>query len=126
MIEMAKAQLTTKLGTKVSIEGTSEEVADLIARFEGEAPASRVGPPDGRNTKPSRAKKLLASPANLISEFVKTGFFATPKELNAIKLALEERGHFYPATTLSPTLLRLVRKRQLRRIKENKRWVYVA
>jgi len=116
---MAKAQLTTKLGTRVTIEGTSDEVADLLARLEREAPPVR-------DAKPSRAKKVLASPANLISEFVETGFFAAPKELNAIRLALKEQGHFYPTSTLSPTLLRLVRKRQLRRIKENKRWVYVT
>lgn len=123
---MAKAQLTTKLGTKVTIEGTSQEVADLLARFEAEGPSPKAASSVVPTTKPSRAKKVLASPANLISEFVEMGFFSTPKELNAIKMALEEQGHFYPATTLSPTLLRLVRKRQLRRIKDNKRWVYVA
>lgn len=122
---MAKAQLTTKLGTKVTIEGTSDEVADLLARVEGAGLPSRARAFDVRDAKPSHAKKVIASPANLVSEFVETGFFATPKELNAIRMALKERGHFYPATTLSPTLLRLVRKRQLRRIKENKRWVYV-
>jgi hypothetical protein len=126
MIEMAKAQLTTKLGTKISIEGTSEEVADLLARFEVEGRPSKANSSVAQNTKPSHARKTLASPANLISELVEAGFFATPKELNGIKVALEEQGHFYPVTTLSPTLLRLVRKRRLRRIKENKRWIYVA
>lgn len=123
---MTRAQLITKLGTKVTIEGTSEEVADLLARFEGDLAPSKVKSSPAHNGRPSRAKKILASPANLISELVESGFFATPKELNAIKVVLEEQGHFYPATTLSPTLLRLVRKRKLRRIKENKRWVYVA
>src|SRR5882724_1358384 len=123
---MAKAQLTTKLGTKVTIEGTSDEVANLLARVEGEVLPSRARASAVHDAKPSRAKKILASPANLVSEFVETGFFSTPKEQNAIRLALKEQGHFYPATTLSPTLLRLVRKRQLRRIKENKRWVYVT
>ena len=121
---MAKAQLTTRLGTKVTIEGTSDEVADLLARMEGEVPSRARA--SAVRAKPSRSKKVLASPANLVSEFVETGFFATPKELNTIRLALKDQGYFYPATTLSPTLLRLVRKRQLRRIKENKRWVYVA
>jgi hypothetical protein len=126
MSNMAKAQLTTKLGTKVTIEGTSEEVGDLLARFEGGANPSRASSSAAHKTKPSLARKVLASPASLISEFVETGFFVAPKELNAIKVALEAQGHFYPATTLSPTLLRLVRRRQLRRLKENKRWVYVA
>ena len=34
-----------------------------------------------------------------------------------MKAALEEMGHHYPVTTLSPTLLRQVRKRNLRRLK---------
>jgi hypothetical protein len=126
---MARAQLITKLGTKVSIEGTVDEVADLLARFEGEhrEPKSTGSSLSMlRSTKPSRSKKAVTSPANLISEFTESGFFSTPKDLNAIKVALQEQGHFYPATSLSPTLLRLVRKRQLRRMKDNKRWVYVA
>jgi hypothetical protein len=40
-------------------------------------------------------------------------------------MALEEQGQFYPVTSLSPTVLRLVRKRELRRIKDKKRWLYV-
>jgi len=54
------------------------------------------------------------------------GFFRKPKDLAAIKVALEEMGHYYPITTLSPTLLRLVRKRQLRRTRDKKRWLYTG
>ena len=122
---MAKAQLTTKLGTKVTIEGTAEEVATLLDRFDKSATSSTPAPSVGQR-KRSVAKRVPVSAANLISELVETGFFATPRELNAIKVALAEQGHFYPATTLSPTVLRLVRKRQLRRIKESKRWHYVV
>ncbi|MBI3055426.1 MAG: hypothetical protein HYY77_15520, partial [Betaproteobacteria bacterium] len=54
------------------------------------------------------------------------GFFKKPKDLGAVKIALEEMGHRYPVTTLSPVLLRLIRKRQLRRMREQKRWVYTG
>lgn len=123
---MAKAQWTSKSGTKVIIEGTTDEVANLLGRLDGVAPRAATTSPPAQRVKHSRARKVLTSPAGLISELAETGFFATPKELNAIKVTLEEQGHFYPITTLSPTLLRLVRKRQLRRIKEKGRWVYVA
>ncbi len=63
---------------------------------------------------------------SLIADLIDGGFFKKPKELSAIKLALEEQGHYYPATSLSPNLLRLVRKRDLRRIKDKKRWQYVG
>jgi hypothetical protein len=125
---MAKAQITTKDGAKIVVEGTPEEVASLISRLEGEASASQTK----RRTLPSEPKakgkakaKAKATPTNLIADLIDGGFFKKPKELSAIKIVLEEQGHYYPVTTLSPVVLRLVRKRQLRRIKEQKRWLYV-
>ena len=41
-----------------------------------------------------------------------------------IKTAMEEMGHYYPVTSLSPTLLRFVRRKELRRIKDKKVWLY--
>ena len=54
---MAKAQLTTKLGTKVTIEGTSDEVADLLARVEGEAPPSMARASVQYDAKPFTSQK---------------------------------------------------------------------
>jgi hypothetical protein len=118
---MVKAHLTTKTGAKVTIEGSQEEVAKLIAQFDRGAtkPERR-----SRTHRPGRVAE--SGPVNLISELIDGGFFKKPKELGAIKLALEEQGHYYPVTTLSPILLRLVRKKALRRIKDRKRWLYVG
>jgi len=119
---MAKAHITTKSGTKVTIEGTADEVADLVARFEG-APSALPEEQAKSRTRRTAQKVGLMS---LISQLIDGGFFKKPKELGAIKLALEEQGHFYPVTTLSPLMLRLVRKRELRRIKDKNRWLYVG
>jgi|SRR3990170_7680858 len=119
---MAKAHIVTKGGTKLTIEGTPDEVAALVARFEAVSPA----PSKERTKSPSRRTAEKVGPVSLISELIDGGFFKKPKELGAIKLALEEQGHFYPVTTLSPLLLRLVRKRELRRIKDKNRWLYVG
>ena len=119
---MAKAHITTKAGTKVTIEGTAEEVAALIERFEGAPPA----PPEQQVKPRARRTAHKVGAVSLISELIDGGFFKKPKELGAIKLALEEQGHFYPVTTLSPLMLRLVRKRELRRIKDKNRWLYVG
>lgn len=118
---MAKAHLTTKSGTKIVIEGAPEEVAALVAQFEG-AP-TRSSKAVASKPRASRAK---AGPVNLVAELIDGGFFKKPKELGAIKLALEEQGNFYPVTTLSPILLRMVRKREVRRIRDKKRWLYVG
>ncbi len=118
---MAKAHIITKDGTKVTIEGTPQEVASLVTQLKGGIPQTSV---ISKTTKKHKGQ-AKATPVNLISEFIDGGFFKKPKELGAIKIALEEQGHYYPVTSLSPALLRLVRKRQLRRIKDKKRWLYV-
>jgi hypothetical protein len=118
---MAKAYLTTKTGATVTVEGTQEEVASLIAQLD-------VGVAKASSRLSTRRVRTAAKsgPVNLISELIDGGFFKKPKELGSIKLALEEQGYFYPVTTLSPLLLRLVRKKELRRIKDKKRWLYVG
>jgi hypothetical protein len=119
---MVKAHIITKTGAKITIEGTPSEVAEIVRKAgveQSSATALRSSP---RRTKGSQK----ATPVNLVSGLIDGGFFRKPKDLAAIKIALEEMGHYYPVTSLSPTLLRLVRKRQLRRLKENKRWLYTG
>src|ERR1039457_5590772 len=116
---MAKAHISLDNGTKVTVEGKPAEVAALIARF-GSASAS----PKYATKSSFRKSAAKSGPVDLVSELIDGGFFKKPKELGAIKTALEAHGHYYPVTTLSPVLLRLVRKKQLRRIKDNKRWLY--
>jgi hypothetical protein len=121
---MAKAHIT-KGNTKITVEGTPEEVAALVAQLGDQAPSSSRGQSSRRKTtKVEKAQK--ATPINLVSSLIDGGFFRKPKDLAAIKVALEEMGHFYPVTTLSPTLLRFVRRRQLRRNKDQKRWLYAG
>jgi len=119
---MAKAQLVTAEGTKVTVEGAPDEVAALVAKLAAGKPSQSKREASKHRHK-SRAK---VGPVSLISDLIGGGFFKKPKELSAVKLALEEQGHFYPATSLSPILLRLVRRRSLRRIKDNGRWQYVG
>jgi hypothetical protein len=124
-LNMAKAHITTRTGTKITIEGTPKEVAELVAQLGEKADAPRVlNRPDKKAAK--RQDKQKATPINLISSLIDGGFFRKPKDLAAVKIALEEMGHYFPVTTLSPALLRLVRRRQLRRIKDQKRWLYTG
>ncbi len=91
----------------------------LLSRLEGQvngAPASKAARSDGGGR---------PTPGGLLSELIDEGYFSQPKELGAIRIALQEKGHFYPVTTLSPLMLRLVRKKELRRIKDKKHWTYV-
>ncbi len=120
---MAKAQLTTKAGTLVTIEGTTEEVANLIDLFDGAGGTGKSKSPAAKQRKPSgRSKDGLAGQ---LGELIKDGFFKKPKEFGAIKATLEQQGHYYARTALSPALIRSVRRRELRRLKDKKHWVYV-
>lgn len=123
---MAKARITTKEGATITLEGSPQEVAELISQL-------NVSSRGLQKRKERTSKKTTdarinqrATPVNLISTLIDGGFFKKPKDLAAVRVALEELGHAYPVTTLSPALLRLVRKRQLRRIKDKKRWLYTG
>jgi hypothetical protein len=121
---MAKAQIITTAGAHVTVEGTPEEVAAIVKHLGGGKASSEKNVV----TKPARdvQKRQKPSPVNLISSLIDGGFFRKPKDLGSVKVALEEIGHYYPVTTLSPTMLRFVRRKQLRRIKEKKRWLYTG
>ena len=124
---MPKAHITTKAGTKIIIEGNTEEVTLIVRQLEGvEAPSQshRRAVKTNKKSKPDAPQK--ATPTNLILSLIQNGFFSKPKDLIEVKKTLEEMGHYYPVTTLSPSLLRLVRKRQVRRIKQEKKWKYTG
>ena len=124
---MAKAYLTTRTGVKIIVEGSPAEVASLVRQIDGE-----VGTPKRVRARAATKAKLQrqpkATPTNLLSTLIDGGFFRKPKDLAAVKIALEEMGHYFPVTTLSPTLLRLIRRHQLRRLrdKKGKRWLYTG
>ncbi len=118
---MTKAHITTKSGSTIVVEGTSAEVATVIAQLKGVSPEIPK-----RKKKVGEEKTSKPTLGSLISELIDGGFLKKPKGLGEIKSALEEQGHYYPVTTLSPALLRLIRRRELRRVKDDKRWLYVG
>lgn len=118
---MPTASITLPSGAKVVIEGTQAEVAELVAKFQGGSPSVVEGP----DKSPMRAATKRVGPLRLIVDLIDADFFKSPQELGAVRMALEAQGHFYPTTSLSPLMLRLVRGKQLRRIKTHKRWTYV-
>jgi hypothetical protein len=114
---MAKAQIRTADGLTVKMEGTPQEIAEVVRDLKK---AEKGGG--------TRRSKVIgtgrAQLVDLIGSLVDGGFFKAPKDLSAIKLALEETGHHYPVTSLSGAMLRQVRARKLRRLKKTNRWFY--
>jgi len=122
---MTKANIQLPNGTKISVEGTSEEVAKTIRLMKEFSPY----PKKRANRDKSRDKRKKPSKIGVIGrirEIIKDDFFKEQKDLKEIRKELEQKGHIYPVTSLSPALIRLVRSRELRRIKRNKIWTYVG
>lgn len=119
---MAKAHIKRPDGTTILIEGSPQEVGELIGKIQGEKPSVRKQ----RDPSDARAKRPRASLSDLLISLVDGGYFKKPKDLAAVKTGLAELGHVYPVTTISPALLRLVQRRHLRRIKQDNRWFYTG
>ena len=126
---MAKAHIDLPDGTKVAIEGSSEEVAFLLSKFGSGSERTATQPRSKTDLKRSKTRTRESSrmgPTGLITDLVSEGFFKTRRSLSEIQKKLEETGHIYAQTSLSPILVRLVRKRNsLRRLKGEKGWAYV-
>jgi hypothetical protein len=114
---MAKAQITTPEGVSIKVEGTPDEIVNLIAELKKR---------DGTRTATGRSRSKLprSSVTALVESLIDGGFFKKPRGLAEVKDALAEMGHHYPVTTLSGVMLKQVRRRNLRRLKTNKVWTY--
>jgi len=122
---MPKANLILSNGTSVTIEGSTSDVAKLLEYFSGQqsTQSSSVTSSD-KGTK--RKKKGKAGPVKYISELREEGFFKSKRTLSDIQKKLEELGHIYALSSLSPIMLHIVKNNKtLRRIKEGKNWIYV-
>ena len=128
---MAKAHLTLPDGTKVNIEGTAEEVANLLSRFSAtqDQPTRTSKPAKKKSSARSKAKEQKPKrkgPQTLIEELVRENYFKSKRTIGDVQKKLEEGGHIYALYSLSTPLLRLTRSKALRRIKDKDGWVYVS
>jgi hypothetical protein len=117
---MAKATITTNKGAKVVVEGTEDEVRNIVRMIGGTGggrKATKVA---------SKSGKRLPSATDAILELKEEGFFNKPKGLADVKEKLASQGMIYPLTSLSGVVLGLVRRRSLGRVKEDGRWCYVT
>lgn len=126
---MAKANFELPDGTKVTIEGSPDEVAALLERFGasegGKAPKRGTGGrrKTGNERQPPKPRRM--GPTEYIRQLKTENFFRTKRTIAEVRGKLEEGAHIYPVTALSAPLYRLVRKRELRRLKEGGTWKYV-
>jgi superfamily II DNA/RNA helicase len=118
---MAKAKISMPGGVMVEVDGTPEEVAAVLEKMQARQP---VG---SSPSKPDRAAggKVKGEIPSLISQLKAEEFFKTPRGLSEVREKLAEIGHHYPVTTLSGAMQAQTRSRNLRRFKQNGKYVYV-
>src|SRR5437879_2593072 len=102
---MAKANLVLPDGTKVTIEGSTEEVTNLLAKFSGAIPLSKVTKPllsktSGRSRSGNQGPKRKG-PQRLIEDLVQESYFKAKRTIGEIQRKLEEKGHIYALYALS-------------------------
>src|SRR2546422_2980654 len=114
---MAKAEIVSKDGTKITIDGTPEEIAKIIDDVKKKDERKKL--------KESFGVGGPTTATDFILELREQGFFNKPKTLAEIKTKLAENGLIYPVTSLSAVVLAQVRKRNLGRVKTGKFWGYV-
>jgi hypothetical protein len=119
--EMAKAHIKLPDGTNITIEGDTQEVAELVRKVQSVEPQVREKP--ARKVRESGGNSSLP---DLLHSLKDGGFFKKPKDLAEVKMALAELGAVYPTTTVAPALLRLTKARHLRRIRQDQRWFYTG
>lgn len=125
---MAKANMQLPDGVVVTIEGSPEEIAVLMRRISEPARSEvlPVRPLHGKKPKSKSPSSLRDGPQKLIEQVLEEGFFKAKRSIGDVQRKLEEAGHIYATNSLSTPLVRLIRNRVLRRIKDKDGWMYVA
>ncbi|HYU52820.1 MAG TPA: hypothetical protein VEK37_07740 [Gemmatimonadaceae bacterium] len=121
---VAEATIELPDGSKVTVRGTPEEVARVIAAVQSRETRYPVTSVDSAPS--SKADRTKVGPRADILGLKANGFFReAPRTIREVKDGLEAQGQIYPVTTLSGALLALVKKRALGRVKQDGLWKYV-
>lgn len=95
------------------IEKRLDKIEKILFNKKGKSPL--------KNNMHSNYKGLIGSIYDLIGQ----KFFDAPKELKEIQEKLKANAVFYPRTNYPDALLRLIKKKELRRLRDNKKWKYI-
>lgn len=121
---MARANIETGSGLKITVEGTADEIASIVAHVKsGETTPKQSHISSEKKTR--RSESSSTSLVGLIQELKENGFFNAPKKVQDVKDTLAQQTHHYPRESISTALIRRVKSGELGRIKEGKIWVYV-
>ncbi len=128
---MAKAKLDLPNGTVVQIEGTKEEIQSILAFYAQSTSGHGLSQKKGTRKKKravtnTSKRRTTTGPTSLILDLRNGGFFKSKRKITDIQKKLEEQGYIYALTSLTAPLSNLLKRKEIRRIKEADGWKYVA
>jgi hypothetical protein len=124
---VSEATIELRDGSTVTVKGTPEEVARILAmvQHQGEAKDGPANLPRAKQEVGKGASSKTGPKADIL-RLKADGFFKGQRRaIKEVQEGLEAQGHIYPVTTLSGALLALVQKRELGRVKQDGVWRYV-
>ena len=123
---MAIIKIKTKTGATIVIEGTESEVSKIASYFQEPmvgTKTERKEPLSGDKNR-RETKKRRGTASELIIEMREEGYFDKPRSLGEVVNALQEKGYIFRMTSLSGTMVDLVKRKMLARKKIDKKWKY--
>ncbi len=121
---MAKANIILPNGTRIDIDGTPEEIIKIKESLSNEETTQKRTRKAVKSNS-SQKKPSKEGPLARIRNLIEKDFFKEKRAIEDIRKRLEEMAIFYKVSDLSPSLIRLVKKGELRRIREESQWRYV-
>jgi hypothetical protein len=122
---MAKAEIILPNGTKINIEGTSEEIIKIKEAITHEEKNYSKQNTSSIQKSSSSKRSSKEGPLVRIRNLIEDNFFKEKRTIEDVRKKLEEKAIFYKVSDLSTSLIRLVKKGELRRLKEENQWRYV-
>lgn len=121
---MATVNITTKSGTRITIQGSAGEVARIVAEIDQPSHGATKKAARENPTPAAKGRKTTPSIGEMLIGLKQDKFFDKPKSLSQIAAELEKSGYMYPTTTLSGVVLSLLKKKHLTRAKKDGQWAY--
>jgi hypothetical protein len=129
---VAETVIQLPTGGTATIKGTPAEIAEVLklAGMTSDTSGRKRSKTKTTNRRASSTKAKRAAktgPLGYTRQLKDDGFFKTERGLAEVQQALRTAGHIYRVNDLAPALVRLVRQRELGRLKgKSGKWTYVA
>jgi hypothetical protein len=112
---MVTANIETTSGTKVTVEGSKEDVLFLLNEVEDREAHRAERRERSAILNERRREGINLNKTSVLRNLLEQGFFDVPKKIRETGLMLKEMNISIPSSTLHPLLLRLVAFGELKR-----------